>query len=209
MFGHARSGTTLLARLLRVHPEVHCNWQAHFFTRQPLINALVSDDEVRNWLSRRDNRWNRGKDMSTVMLRAMCDFVLEREAKQYKKPIVGDKSPNTVYGGRSVQLLHTVYPDAFLLVIVRDGRDTIMSHIFQAFIDYPQNLSSAEGRIRDEFMTNPSPFYTRSQSLFTEEELTTRAMNWVETLKKRRNSEGICIAIISYRLDTKIFSLIP
>jgi hypothetical protein len=33
IMGHARSGTTLLARLIRVHPEVHCNWQAHFFTR--------------------------------------------------------------------------------------------------------------------------------------------------------------------------------
>ena len=25
IFGHARSGTTLLARLVRLHPEVHCN----------------------------------------------------------------------------------------------------------------------------------------------------------------------------------------
>ena len=34
IFGHARSGTTLLMRLVRLHPEVHCNYQAHFFTRQ-------------------------------------------------------------------------------------------------------------------------------------------------------------------------------
>ena len=35
IFGHARSGTTLLVRLARLHPEVHCNYQAHFFTRKP------------------------------------------------------------------------------------------------------------------------------------------------------------------------------
>ncbi len=43
IFGHARSGTTLLARLIRLHPEVHCNYQAHFFTRPPLLQSLVSD----------------------------------------------------------------------------------------------------------------------------------------------------------------------
>jgi hypothetical protein len=26
IFGHARSGTTLLMRLVRLHPEVHCNY---------------------------------------------------------------------------------------------------------------------------------------------------------------------------------------
>ncbi|HEX9333295.1 MAG TPA: hypothetical protein VF896_15485, partial [Anaerolineales bacterium] len=29
IFGHARSGTTLLMRLVRLHSEVHCNYQAH------------------------------------------------------------------------------------------------------------------------------------------------------------------------------------
>jgi len=33
ILGHARSGTTLLMRLSRLHPDVHCNYQAHFFTR--------------------------------------------------------------------------------------------------------------------------------------------------------------------------------
>lgn len=27
IYGHARSGTTLLTRLIRLHPEVHCNYQ--------------------------------------------------------------------------------------------------------------------------------------------------------------------------------------
>src|SRR4030065_526639 len=50
IFGHARSGTTLLMRLARLHPEVHCNYQAHFFTRQPLLKSLVDTPEAEEWL---------------------------------------------------------------------------------------------------------------------------------------------------------------
>jgi len=67
IFGHARSGTTMLARQIRLHPEVHCNYQAHFFTRPPLLEALVQDEEVRAWLTRNSNRWNHGRDLSPVV----------------------------------------------------------------------------------------------------------------------------------------------
>ena len=52
IFGHARSGTTLLARLARLHPEVYCHWQAHFFTRPPFLKSLVDTPEAEEWLSR-------------------------------------------------------------------------------------------------------------------------------------------------------------
>jgi len=108
IFGHARSGTTLLTRLVRVHPDVHCNYQAHFFTRPPLLNSLVSDPDVGAWLARRSNRWNRGRDLSPVVLRAVSDFIMERDARLAGKNIVGDKSPNSLLDGRAVQLLHDI-----------------------------------------------------------------------------------------------------
>ncbi len=46
VFGHARSGTTLLARLVRLHRQVHCNWQSHFFTQPPFLTGLVESPEV-------------------------------------------------------------------------------------------------------------------------------------------------------------------
>ncbi len=67
IFGHARSGTTLLARLIRVHPDVHCNWQAHFFTRPPLLSGMLSGKRFEAWLARPSNRWNRGRDLSPVV----------------------------------------------------------------------------------------------------------------------------------------------
>ncbi|HWQ84014.1 MAG TPA: sulfotransferase, partial [Anaerolineales bacterium] len=76
IYGHARSGTTLLTRLVRLHPEVHCNYQAHFFTRAPLLEGLVVAPDIASWLGRNSNRWNHGRDLSPVVLRAVSDYII-------------------------------------------------------------------------------------------------------------------------------------
>jgi hypothetical protein len=167
IFGHARSGTTLLTRLVRLHPQVHCNYQAHFFTRPPLLEGLVADPQVGAWLSRGSNRWNHGYDLSPLVLRTAADFIMEREARPLGKRVVGDKSPNSLMNGESVRLMHKIYPDGRLLFIVRDGRDTALSHRFQAFIDTPEQLSAEDIRIRTEFIRDPGPFLTGQRSVFT------------------------------------------
>lgn len=182
IFGHARSGTTLLTRLIRLHPEVHCNYQAHFFTRAPFLQALVADPDVVAWLSQRSNRWNRGRDLSPVVLRAVSDFILEREARRVGKSIIGDKSPNNTVGGEAVQKLHAVYPDAFLIFIVRDGRDAVLSHRFQDFVDRTNSLTPADARLREEFTRQPKPFLTGQRSLFSEARLRAEASSWVQNL---------------------------
>lgn len=187
IFGHARSGTTLLARLVRLHPEVHCNWQLHPFTRPPLLKTLVADPEVEAWLKRRSNRWNRGADslphdLSPMVLRAACDLILEREARRLGKCIVGDKSPNGLLDGEAVKLMHDVYPDARLVFIVRDGRDTAISHRFQTFIDSPQHLASEDLQLRDEFVRQPEPFLHGDRSIFTEKGIRRAAEGWVRNL---------------------------
>jgi len=182
IFGHARSGTTLLTRLIRLHPEVHCNYQAHFFTRTPFLQSLVADPEVAAWLSQRSNRWNRGRDLSAVVLRAASDYILEREARQVGKSIVGDKSPNNTVGGGAVRKLHAVYPDAHLIFIVRDGRDALLSHRFQDFVDRSDRLSEADIRLRAEFTRQPEPFLTGQRSLFSEARLRAEAAGWVKNL---------------------------
>jgi hypothetical protein len=180
IFGHARSGTTLLA------PRVHCNYQAHFFTRAPLLEALVSDPEVGAWLGRRSNRWNQGRDLSPLVLRAASDFILERDARREGKGapgcVVGDKSPNSLLDGESVRRLVKVYPDGRLVYIIRDGRDTALSHRFQAFIDNPQSLTSEDLKIREAFTQNPEPFLHGERSLFTVKNLRQAAESWVHNV---------------------------
>lgn len=189
IFGHARSGTTLLARLVRLHPEVHCNWQAHFFTRKPFLKSLVVDPEVEKWLSHHSNRWNRGTDLSPVVLRAAADFILEREAHKAGKRIVGDKSPSSIFHGLAVRNMAAVYPDGRLINIIRDGRDTALSHRFQSFVDRQENLSGEDRRIRAEFIKDPQPFLNGRRSLFTEKEMLEIAGSWVKNVTETE-SEG-------------------
>jgi LPS sulfotransferase NodH len=184
IFGHARSGTTLLARLIRLHPEVHCNWQLHLFTRPPLLRSLVASPEIGSWLARRSNRWNHGVDLSPLVLRAAADFIMEREARQVGKTIVGDKSPNSLLDGEAVHLMAAVYPDGRLLYIARDGRDTVLSHRFQAFIDIVHHLSKEDLRIREAFIQDPQPFLNGERSLFTESGIRQAAEGWVRNMQE-------------------------
>ena len=182
IFGHARSGTTLLTRLVRLHPKVHCNYQAHFFTRKPFLESLVASEEIGEWLTRQSNRWNRGEDLSPAVLRASADFILERDAhragKGSKGCIVGDKSPNSLVDGDAVRRMVKVYPDARLVFIIRDGRDAVVSHRFQTFIERPQHLTSESQKIRQDFIDDPEPFLTGQRSIFTEEAIHQAAVDW-------------------------------
>jgi len=207
IFGHARSGTTLLTRLVRLHPQVHCNYQAHFFTRQPLLEALVANDEVGAWLSRRSNRWNQGRDLSPLALRAVADFIMERDARRVGKGglgcRVGDKSPNSLLDGEAVHLLNKVYPDAKLIFIVRDGRDAVISHRFQAFIE-DIRLSTEDARIRQEFVQNPESFLNGQRSIFTEKILRQEAEGWVRNVV---DTEQAAEAVGYKRSDTSSISM--
>jgi len=182
IFGHARSGTTLLTRLVRVHPQVHCNYQGHFFTRPPLLESLVAGEEIGTWLARRSNRWNQGRDLSPLVLRAAADFIMERDARLAGKStpgcVVGDKSPNSLMDGEAVRHLVKVYPEARLVFIIRDGRDAVISHRFQAFIDRQERLSPEDQRIRQSFSQDPSPYLSGQRSIFTEKGLRNEAQGW-------------------------------
>jgi len=168
IFGHARSGTTLLARLTGLHPEVHCNWQAHFFTRRPLLKSLVDTAEAEEWLKRKSNRWNEGRDLSPLVLRAAADLIMEREAAREGKWIVGDKSPSSLIHGQAVRDLAAVYPDGKLVYIVRDGRDVLISERFRNFVEESRFLTADDRRIVAALRKDHAPFTDGTRSIFTE-----------------------------------------
>jgi hypothetical protein len=187
IFGHARSGTTLLMRLIRLHPEVHCNYQAHFFTRQPLLKSLVDTPEVEEWLTRRSNRWNRGRDLSPLILRAAADFIMERDAVQAgiaSASIVGDKSPSSTIHGQAVRDLHAIYPDAKLIYIVRDGRDVLLSERFRNLVEESKFLKAEDKRIIEELRRDQNQFTNGARSIFTESVIRRVAKGWVMNLRE-------------------------
>jgi hypothetical protein len=184
IFGHARSGTTLLMRLVRLHPEVHCNYQAHFFTRQPLLKSLVNTPEAEEWLTRKSNRWNQGRDLSPLILRAAADFIMERDAAKEGKRIVGDKSPSSTIHGQAVRDLHAVYPDAKLIYIVRDGRDVLISERFRNLVEESKFLKAEDRRIVEELRKDKTPFMNGTRSIFTENVIRRVASGWVKNLQE-------------------------
>ena len=184
IFGHARSGTTLLTRLARLHPEVHCNYQAHFFTRKPLLKSLVNTHEAEEWLTRKSNRWNQGRDLSPLVLRVAADFIMERDAAREGKMIVGDKSPSSTIHGQAVRDMHDVYPDAKLVYIVRDGRDVLVSERFRNFVEESKFLTSEDKRIIADLKVDPAPFENGSRSIFTETFIRRVAKGWVANLQE-------------------------
>ncbi len=182
ILGHARSGTTLLMRLARLHPEVHCNYQAHFFTRKPLLKSLVNSAEIEEWLTRKSNRWNHGRDLSPLVLRAAADFIMERDAAREGKRIVGDKSPSSVIHGQVVRDMHSLYPDAKIVNIVRDGRDVLISERFRNFVEESKFLTAEDKRIITDLKADSAPISDGRRSIFTEAFIHNIASRWVNDL---------------------------
>jgi hypothetical protein len=184
ILGYARSGTTLLMRLARLHPEVHCSYQAHFFTRRPLLNSLVQASDVEEWLTRKSNRWNRGGDLSPIVLRAAADLIMEREAARLGKNIVGDKSPSSTIHGQAVRDMHALYPDARLIYIVRDGRDVAISERLRNFVEESKFLTSEDRRILAAVRQRPGDFSAQGRSSLTEPFVRRVGLGWAQNLSE-------------------------
>ncbi|MDP1544869.1 MAG: sulfotransferase [Anaerolineales bacterium] len=190
ILGHARSGTTLLMRLARLHPEVHCNYQAHFFTRKPMLKSLVDSPEAEEWLTRKSNRWNQGRDLSPLVLRAAADFIMERDAAREGKSIVGDKSPSSTIHAQVVRDAHALYPDAKIIYIVRDGRDVLISERFRNFVEESKFLTAEDKRIISDLKVDSAPFSDGRCSIFTETSIRNIAKRWADDLREI-DSEGV------------------
>ena len=115
VLGYARSGTTLLARLLRLHPDVYCDWQGHFFSQETPFVDLFNTSSMKAWMDRSSNRWTSGERLLPATQRVVIDFILERKASALGKTIVGDKSP-TLFDEQAAFKLSRIYPDAILIM---------------------------------------------------------------------------------------------
>lgn len=178
IFGYARSGTTLLSRLLNLHPDVYNSRLGHFVTYKEGVFNLLNSPATQDWLQRPSMYWNGGKNLSTKMMRSTCDFILEKEAKKFNKNIVGDKSNNNTVNGKAIERLKLIYPDAKVIFLIRDGRDVAVSQRIRFFVELPKYLDRVGLSIREEFFSNPDAFLQEKRSIFSKKVLKQEALNW-------------------------------
>ncbi|HEX5849540.1 MAG TPA: sulfotransferase [Rubrobacter sp.] len=140
--GNQKSGTTWLMRMLDAHPEVLCKGEGRFFggswrqkslkqrdTMRPassLYNAFLDAEYLRLWVER--SVWSRNdaaEEHIDNLTRMAIDYFLGGALLKSGKRIVGDKSP--LLTPDTIREISTIYPEAKVIHIIRDGRDVAVS----------------------------------------------------------------------------------
>jgi hypothetical protein len=195
--GMAKSGTTWLMRILDAHPEVLCKGEGRFFGRdyrreilaqmetnqQPssLYNALLNSEYLRLWIVR--SVWSRDGDVDLHLdnlTRLATDYFLTEQLLNSEKRIVGDKTP--LLGKKHVEEMSTIYPEAKVVHIIRDGRDQAVSFMHQqgnrAKRGSTHRLSPEELSKSEAYRKNPQELLGAGEGMFAERTLRRSARNW-------------------------------
>jgi len=138
VYGCARSGTSLLSRILNSHPNISVPYESHLYnTFAPWLKHYGD-------LNTEKNRLNLINDMSTVLhdwtpnidpiaalnattqydFDGIIDGVMYSLAQKEGKSRWGDKSPWHVFYWKEI---YKAFPNAKIIHIVRDGRDSSAS----------------------------------------------------------------------------------
>jgi hypothetical protein len=78
--------------------------------------------------------------------------------------------------------MHSIYPDAKLIYIVRDGRDVLISERFRNFVEESKFLSREDKRIVEGLSKDQSQFTNGTRSIFTETFIRRVAKGWAQNL---------------------------
>jgi len=136
LVGCPRSGTTLLQRMLDNHPQLAVANDSHFIprapapigprTRPPLTPELV--ERVLNYPRFRrlglEDSVARGAAARASTYEDFVSELYSEHARLHGKELAGEKTPDYV---RYLPFLHSLFPDARIIHIIRDGRDVALS----------------------------------------------------------------------------------
>ena len=205
--GRAKSGTSWLMRILDAHPEIMCKGEGRFFGRnfiredleqarkgriQPssLYRAILEADYLKAWIEK--SVWTRGDDVDehlTNLTQLATNYFLTQRLAGSGKRIVGDKTP--FLSPDIIAEINGVYPDARVIHIVRDGRDTAVSMIHHRWNNSKDEggiyeLSPEELRRRDAYRSDPQEFTESGEGLFTEKMIRGLASGWKAQISRAR-----------------------
>jgi Sulfotransferase family len=132
--GCARSGTTLLQRIVDAHPEIAItpglHWISRHFKNQnrlvtpELVSELTEHKRFAQFEIPREEFEGLLGSGEPVPYPTFLNRVFGLYGKIKNKPLVGNKTTSYV---RSILELHALWPDAKFVHIIRDGRDVCLS----------------------------------------------------------------------------------
>jgi len=203
--GRARSGTSWVMKILDSHPEILCRGEGRFFGRafiqedfkrgqqgkiQPssLYRALHEAEYLEAWVER--SVWTRGDDVEvhlSNLTRLATDYFLTQRLAGSGKKIVGDKTP--LLTDTVLEEISEIYPDARVINIIRDGRDSAIS-----LVHHRWNHATDEGGIyelrpeelarRRAYRENPTKLVETGDGIFPEGMLANLAISWKARIRK-------------------------
>jgi sulfotransferase family protein len=137
--GCPRSGTTLLGRLVDAHPDIAVIHEGRFvadwFERRRGLTpqGTVTPELVQALLEYRPfEHVDVGREQLERLIRSgdhlpyarFVSAVFDLHGRAHGKRLVGDKTPHYV---RSIPTLHSLWPSAKVVHLIRDGRDVALS----------------------------------------------------------------------------------
>lgn len=137
--GCPRSGTTMLKRMINSHSQIAITRETHWVpkhfekgrgvTDRGFVTDRVVDRlfEHHRFLQMKIGQEKLAKFVSQHEELAYADLVshiYDNYGRRKGKPLVGDKTPTYV---RKLRTLHTLWPHAKVIHIIRDGRDVWLS----------------------------------------------------------------------------------
>jgi hypothetical protein len=132
--GCARSGTTLVHRMVDAHPQIAITPEMHWITRQfksrsglvtpELVSELTGHKRFAQFEIPREEFEGLLGSGEALPYPTFLNRVFGLYGKIKNKPLVGNKTPAYV---RSMPTFHALWPEAKFVHIIRDGRDVGMS----------------------------------------------------------------------------------
>jgi hypothetical protein len=154
--GCPRSGTTLLQRILDAHSKLaicpETFWVVYFFKNRigltpdgcvtpELVSRLLTYYKFYRMKAAKADLDHLLRGERSIPYSAFVTGLFDHYGEYWRKPLVGDKTPDYV---RNLPTLHSLWPRAKIVHLIRDGRDVCLSAI---------NWKRKTDRLRSQFTT--------------------------------------------------------
>ncbi len=195
-----RSGTHWVARVLNLHPAMSIVGEFHFnHLLAALARFTATDGAVGGWYQghRPFLQDIATESIHTMIRRCVYAATCKRRAAMW----MGDHSP---------RYLEAALPGAPNVLVVRDGRDVLVSQSFHSLrarrIDwFRPSFRSFAGKYIAEFQANPEAFKDTTRGFLTEETwVRAQVRDWAAQIRhdlearKRMESEGTPVHMVRY-----------